>query len=53
MASMWEPLWKAVNEVNLPLHFHTFPSMPPSVREKAPTNLPAAPRCSPASPASR
>jgi len=26
---------EAVNEVNLPLHFHTFPTMPPSVREKA------------------
>jgi predicted TIM-barrel fold metal-dependent hydrolase len=25
---VWEPLWQAVNEVNLPLHFHTFPSMP-------------------------
>ena len=23
---VWEPLWQAVNEVNLPLHFHTFPS---------------------------
>ena len=22
---VWEPLWQAVNEVNLPLHFHTFP----------------------------
>jgi predicted TIM-barrel fold metal-dependent hydrolase len=32
---VWEPLWQAVNEVNLPLHFHTFPSMPPGVREKA------------------
>ena len=28
---VWEPLWQAVNEVNLPLHFHTFPSMPPGV----------------------
>ena len=26
---VWEPLWQAVNEVNLPLHFHTFPSLPP------------------------
>ena len=26
---IWEPLWQAVNEVNLPLHFHTFPSLPP------------------------
>ncbi len=24
---VWEPLWQAVNEVNLPLHFHTFPSV--------------------------
>jgi predicted TIM-barrel fold metal-dependent hydrolase len=24
----WEPLWQAVNEVRLPLHFHTFPAMP-------------------------
>jgi len=31
----WEPLWQAVNEVNLPLHFHTFPSTPPGVRDKA------------------
>lgn len=26
---MWEPLWKAINEVGLPLHFHTFPAVPP------------------------
>jgi uncharacterized protein len=25
---VWEPLWQAVNEVNLPLHFHTFPAVP-------------------------
>jgi len=31
---VWEPLWQAVNAVNLPLHFHTFPTMPPGVREK-------------------
>ena len=36
---VWEPLWQAVSEVNLPLHFHTFPSTPASVREKATTNL--------------
>src|SRR5688572_3475342 len=36
---VWEPLWQAVHEVHLPLHFHTFPSTPASVREKAPTNL--------------
>src|SRR4030095_11546258 len=31
----WEPLWQAVNEVGLPLHFHTFPTTRPSGREKA------------------
>ena len=31
---MWEPLWQAVNEVDLPLHFHTFPSLPPGTAEK-------------------
>jgi predicted TIM-barrel fold metal-dependent hydrolase len=30
----WEPLWAAINEVNLPLHFHTFPSVPPELRTK-------------------
>src|SRR5262249_49375729 len=25
----WEPLWKAVNDVARPLHFHTFPALPP------------------------
>jgi len=25
----WEPLWQAVSEVDLPLHFHTFPSVSP------------------------
>src|SRR5438477_4514493 len=29
---MWEPLWHAVNDVQLPLHFHTFPSVPQKVR---------------------
>lgn len=24
----WEPLWQAVDEVGLPLHFHTFPAVP-------------------------
>ena len=36
---VWEPLWRAVSEVNLPLHFRTFPSLPPSAREKY-TGLP-------------
>ena len=30
----WEPLWQAMDEVDLPLHFHTFPTLPPSVRAK-------------------
>jgi len=30
----WEPLWQAINEVNLPLHFHTFPSVSPKIREQ-------------------
>ena len=30
----WEPLWKAVNDVSLPLHFHTFPALPVSVLER-------------------
>jgi predicted TIM-barrel fold metal-dependent hydrolase len=29
-----EPLWRAVNEVNLPPHFHTFPSLPPGVLDR-------------------
>jgi predicted TIM-barrel fold metal-dependent hydrolase len=31
---VWEPLWQAVDAVDLPLHFHTFPALPPGVREK-------------------
>jgi len=31
---VWEPLWQAVHEVNLPLHFHTFPSLPQAVRDR-------------------
>jgi predicted TIM-barrel fold metal-dependent hydrolase len=31
---IWEPLWQAVNEVGLPLHFHTFPALSPDVLEK-------------------
>ena len=33
-----------MNDVDLPLHFHTFPTMPPSVRDKADRAHPAAPR---------
>ncbi len=31
---VWEPLWQTVNEVGLPLHFHTFPALSPDVLEK-------------------
>ena len=31
----WAPLWKAVNDVELPLHFHTFPTTDPKAREMA------------------
>jgi predicted TIM-barrel fold metal-dependent hydrolase len=30
----WEPLWKAIDDVQLPLHFHTFPTIPHKVREQ-------------------
>jgi predicted TIM-barrel fold metal-dependent hydrolase len=30
----WEPLWAAINEVGIPLHFHTFPSVSPQLREQ-------------------
>jgi predicted TIM-barrel fold metal-dependent hydrolase len=30
---MWDPLWAAVNDVDLPLHFHTFPTIPPNTIE--------------------
>jgi len=33
---VWEPLWQAVSEVDLPLHFHTFPSISPAERERTP-----------------
>jgi uncharacterized protein len=29
---MWDPLWQAVNETQLPLHFHTFPAVDPKLR---------------------
>jgi predicted TIM-barrel fold metal-dependent hydrolase len=29
----WEPLWQAINETQLPLHFHTFPSIDPKLRQ--------------------
>ena len=30
----WDPLWAAVNDVSLPLHFHTFPAVPHAVRDR-------------------
>ncbi len=32
---MWDPLWEAVNETQLPLHFHTFPATDPEVAQVA------------------
>jgi predicted TIM-barrel fold metal-dependent hydrolase len=29
---LWDPLWEAVNETQLPLHFHTFPAVDPKLR---------------------
>jgi predicted TIM-barrel fold metal-dependent hydrolase len=31
---VWEPFWQAVHEVGLPLHFHTFPTLPPGKLEQ-------------------
>jgi hypothetical protein len=31
----WEPFWQGVDEVQLPLHFHTFPTTPPRARQEA------------------
>jgi len=31
---MWDPLWEAVNETQLPLHFHTFPAVDPELRKQ-------------------
>ncbi|MCZ6627648.1 MAG: amidohydrolase family protein, partial [SAR324 cluster bacterium] len=39
---MWEPFWQAVNEVDLPLHYHTFPTRPPYSREMPEMNQHAA-----------
>jgi predicted TIM-barrel fold metal-dependent hydrolase len=36
----WEPLWAAVDEVGIPLHFQTFPAVPPKIREQF-AHLPA------------
>ena len=32
----WEPLWQAVHEVDLPLHFQTFPAIDPNLLLNAP-----------------
>ena len=47
----WEPFWKAVDDVDLPLHFHTFPTTPPRAHRRR--RRCSAPRCSPASRRSR
>jgi predicted TIM-barrel fold metal-dependent hydrolase len=36
---MWEPLWQAIDDVALPLHFHTFPVMPPALRASLPKEV--------------
>jgi hypothetical protein len=36
----WEPFWRAVDEVQLPVHFHTFPT----TRRAPARRCPAAPR---------
>jgi predicted TIM-barrel fold metal-dependent hydrolase len=36
---MWEPLWKAIHEVRLPLHFHTFPTVPHTIRDGHPPHV--------------
>ncbi|HYC47757.1 MAG TPA: amidohydrolase family protein, partial [Burkholderiales bacterium] len=33
---MWEPLWQTMNELDVPLHFHTFPSQSPAERARTP-----------------
>jgi hypothetical protein len=30
----WEPFWQAVDEAQLPFHFHTFPTTPPRARQE-------------------
>jgi predicted TIM-barrel fold metal-dependent hydrolase len=44
MEPMWhpsrEPFWKAVDEVQLPLHCHTFPTTPPRPRQEGAANPP-------------
>ena len=32
----WEPFWQAVDEVQLPSHFHSFPTTPLRARQQAP-----------------
>jgi uncharacterized protein len=31
----WDPLWQAINEVEVPVHFHSFPSLSPEVLAKS------------------
>ena len=48
----WEQLWKAVDDVELPLHFHTFPTTAAALAHRGRARS-SAPRCSPASRRSR
>jgi predicted TIM-barrel fold metal-dependent hydrolase len=36
----WNPLWQAINETQLPLHFHTFPSVDPKLRAQVFAHFP-------------
>lgn len=38
----WDPIWEAVNEVGLPVHFHAFPPLPLSLIAEAGERRPAA-----------
>jgi len=38
----WEPLWAAIDEVGIPLHFHTFPSVSPDLRREVTPASPSA-----------
>ena len=33
---IWEPLWQTASELDVPLHFHTFPAISPEERERTP-----------------
>ena len=37
----WEPVWQAISDVDLPMHFHTFPSVPGNIPAFDPEHRPA------------